>query len=65
MPPARRAGYTVGMTFVWFIVWFICDRIGDREALRFDPLDWWSATLLLSIALDLGRQHAGTSSRRA
>jgi hypothetical protein len=51
------------MTFLWFIVWFICDRIGDREALRFDPLDWWSATLLLSIALDLGRQHA-TPSRK-
>jgi len=63
MPPARGAGYTGDMTFLWFVVWFICDRIGDREALRFDPLDWWSATLLLSIALDLGRQHT-TPSRK-
>jgi hypothetical protein len=47
-----------GMTLLWFIVWFVSDRIGDRESLAFHPLNWWAATLLLAIALDLGRHHA-------
>ena len=46
------------MTIVWFIVWFVADRIGDREVLRLDPVNVWAATLILVIALDLGRQHA-------
>ena len=46
------------MTVLWFIVWFIADRIGDREALTFDPVNAWAATLILTVALDLGRQHA-------
>jgi len=28
------------MTLVWLVVWFICDRIGDREGLTFNPVDW-------------------------
>ena len=47
------------MTILWFIVWLI----GGRAGLHFDPVDWWTGTLLLAIALDLGRQHAGTSKR--
>jgi hypothetical protein len=43
------------MTLVWFIIWFIADRIGDREALLFDPVNVWAATLVLSLALDVGR----------
>ena len=46
------------MTLLWFAVWFICDRIGDREVLTFDPVNWWAGTLLLSIAIDLGSLHA-------
>ena len=46
------------MTLLWFAIWFICDRIGDRESLLFDPVNWWAGTLLLAVALDLGRQHA-------
>jgi hypothetical protein len=53
----------VVMTLLWFLVWFICDRIGDREALRFDPVNWWVGTLLLALALDLGRQHAPRGAR--
>lgn len=45
------------MTFIWFIVWFICDRIGDRESLTLAPADWWAITLIGAIALDLGRTH--------
>jgi hypothetical protein len=46
------------VTLLWFIVWFICDRIGDRESLTFAPVDWWAGLLLLAVALDLGRAHA-------
>jgi hypothetical protein len=45
------------MTFVWFVVWFVSDRIGDRESLAFDPVNLWAGTLILAAALDLGRQH--------
>jgi hypothetical protein len=51
------------VTIVWFVVWFISDRIGDREVLRFDPVNWWAGTLLLTIALDLSRA-GGVPKRR-
>lgn len=41
------------MTFLWFIAWFIADRIGDREALTADPVNLWAGLLLAAIALDL------------
>lgn len=43
------------MTLLWVIVWFIADRIGDREHVIFNPVDWWAGTLLLAVALDLNR----------
>jgi hypothetical protein len=46
------------VTLIWFVVWFVADRIGDRESLTFDPVNAWAATLILAVALDLGRQHA-------
>ena len=46
------------VTLAWFVVWFICDVIGDREALRFDPVNWWAGFFLFALAVDLGRQHA-------
>jgi hypothetical protein len=53
---ARRASEErTAMTVLWFVIWLICDLIGDREPLRFDPVNWWAATLLLAIALDLSR----------
>jgi hypothetical protein len=45
------------MTLVWFVVWFISDRVGDREPLSFAPANAWAWTLMLVIALDLTRQH--------
>ena len=45
------------MTLVWFIVWLIADHVGSHEPLGFDPVNVWTATLLLAIALDLGRPH--------
>lgn len=43
------------MTVLWLIVWFVADRIGDREPLLFDPVNGWAGALLLVAALDLGR----------
>jgi hypothetical protein len=45
------------MTVLWFVIWFVCDRVGDREPLLFDPVNWWTGTLLAAVALDLARQH--------
>ena len=42
------------MTVIWLIVWFVFDRVGDREPLLFDPVNIWAGLLLLAIALDLG-----------
>lgn len=51
------------MTLLWFVVWLVADRIGDRAVLRFDPVNWWAGALLLTVALDLARQHAVPASR--
>ena len=53
------------MTLIWFVVWLICDLVGDRESLTFDPVNWWAGSLLLVIALDLARQHAPVPARAA
>jgi hypothetical protein len=45
------------VTIVWFVIWFLCDRIGDRETLSFQPVNWWAGTLLLVVALDLSKTH--------
>ena len=55
------------MTLIWFVVWLICTLVGDDEVLTFDPVNVWAGTLLLAVALDLGRLHApqlGKASRR-
>jgi hypothetical protein len=51
------------MTLIWFVVWLICDLVGDREPITFDPVNWWAGSLLLLIALDLACQHALAPSR--
>jgi hypothetical protein len=51
------------MTLVWFVVWVITDHVGSREPLRLDPVNVWTATLLLAIALDLGRGYASGGKR--
>ena len=56
------------MTLLWFIVWLIANLIGDEEPLLFDPVNGWTGTLVLAIALDLARQHApelSSSGKRA
>ena len=52
------------MTFLWFVIWLIWNVVGDEEPLTFDPVNWWAGTLLLALALDLGRQHAPPITRK-
>ena len=54
----------VDVTLLWFVVWLICDNVGGHEPLRFDPVNAWTATLILCIGLDLGAAHARTNPRR-
>jgi hypothetical protein len=43
------------MTLIWFIVWLIADRIGDREPVLLDPVNFWAGALILTLALDVSR----------
>ena len=53
------------MTIVWFIVWLIANNIGGHEPLLFNPVNAWTATLILAIGLDLSAAHArGTQKSR-
>jgi hypothetical protein len=46
------------MTIVWFIVWLIANNVGGHEPLVLDPVNAWTATLVLAAALDLAAAHA-------
>ena len=61
-----RGAPTLGgaMTLIWFVVWLIADHIGSHEPLLFDPVNVWTWTLILAIALDLGSTHARGSRSR-
>ena len=52
------------MTLVWLIVWFIADQVGGREPLMLNPVNAWTATLILALALDLGAAHTRGSRTR-
>jgi hypothetical protein len=54
-----------GMTFIWFVVWLVADEIGAHEPLLLNPVNGWTATLILAIALDLGRSGALPGKRRS
>jgi hypothetical protein len=43
------------MTLIWFATWLIADLVGGREGLEFNPVNIWAGTLLLALALDVGR----------
>ena len=51
------------MTLLWFLIWLVANIVGDNEPLLFAPVNWWAGTLILAIALDLGRQHAAFKKR--
>lgn len=52
------------MTLLWLLVWFIADHVGGREPLLLDPVNGWTASLILAIALDLGAAHARGGAKR-
>jgi hypothetical protein len=54
------------MTVIWFIGWLIANNVGGHEPLLFNPVNAWTATLILAIALDLSTSHArgGQKTRR-
>jgi hypothetical protein len=68
--PTPRAGSRRGdtlrvlVTLVWFIVWLIANNVGGHEPLKFDPVNAWTATLILAIALDLGGSYARSAGGR-
>jgi hypothetical protein len=52
------------MTIIWFCIWLIANSIGDNAPLQTDPVNVWTGSLLLAIALDLSRQHVVPSGGR-
>jgi hypothetical protein len=52
------------VTIIWLLIWFISNNVGDNEPLTLDPVNVWTGTLILAVALDLGRQHAPDVGRR-
>lgn len=46
------------MTIVWLVVWLVANLIGGNEPLALDPVNGWTATLILAVALDLNRPLA-------
>jgi hypothetical protein len=46
------------VTLLWFFSWVICNLVGGKEVLTFDPVNWWAGTLLFAIAVDLSASHA-------
>jgi hypothetical protein len=55
----------LSMTILWFIVWLIANSTGGHEPLALNPVNAWTATLILAIGLDLAAAHArGTQKGR-
>jgi hypothetical protein len=52
------------MTLLWFIVWLLVNTFSSHQPLLFDPVNAWTATLILAIALDLASAHAPNVRRR-
>lgn len=52
------------MTIIWFIVWAIANNVGEHEPLATSPVNVWTWTLILAVALDLGSHHAPQAGRR-
>jgi len=47
------------MTLLWLTIWFIANLVGGSEPLALDPVNGWTGTLILAIALDLNRPAIG------
>jgi hypothetical protein len=53
------------MTVLWFIIWFVANNVGGHAPLLLDPVNGWTGTLLLALALDLAAAHATRAAPRA
>jgi hypothetical protein len=51
------------MTIAWFVIWVIANLIGGEEPLALDPVNGWTATLILAAALDLNRPQVTLKGR--
>ena len=45
------------MTFLWFIIWLVANNVGGHGPLAADPVNAWTGTLVLAIAIDLAGIH--------
>jgi len=52
------------MTFIWFTVWLIANLVGACEPLLSDPVNVWTGTLILAVALDLSAAHASRAYKK-
>jgi hypothetical protein len=43
------------MTLIWLAIWLIANLSGGHEPLLLDPVNAWTATLILAAALDFAR----------
>jgi hypothetical protein len=43
------------MTLIWFVIWLVANSVGGHEPLALNPVNAWTATLILAVALDLSR----------
>jgi hypothetical protein len=43
------------MTLIWFVIWLVANNVGGHEALALNPVNAWTGTLILAVALDLSR----------
>jgi hypothetical protein len=50
------------VTLLWFVIWFVANNVGGNEPLLLDPVNAWTGTLLLALALDLSAAHATRAS---
>jgi hypothetical protein len=55
----------VRMTFLWFVVWLIANNVGNHEPLLANPVNAWTGTLILAVALDLSAGHATRGAARS
>ncbi len=54
------------MTLAWLAIWFIANLVGGNEPLLLDPVNAWTATLVLALALDINRpRDLGRRGRRS
>jgi hypothetical protein len=43
------------VTIAWLVIWLFFNIVGGSEPLDLDPVNGWTATLILAAALDLNR----------